>query len=451
MPHIPTTKPPSLAGYYQSRYPNYHYADHIGKIVEALEGLQPKDALILNIPPRHGKSDTLAAFLEWRLGTNELETVMYASYTASLAYKRSRIIRNEIATGKAFRKYFYTTELTEDATAVTFWELKRGGGFIASGVGGSITGMGASLAVIDDPIKDRKEAESPLKRENVIDWFTSALLTRLTPDANLVIIQTRWHVNDLTGWVLEQIQKEPNFAGFNWKTLIMPAIDEEGRALWSERYDLEWLKRRKETNEWDFASLYQQTPIVRGGTVFRDIYYYKQLPDSGYKKAIAVDLAYTKKSHADYTVILKGLEKNGVLYVTGMQRMQAEITVVLASLKQHQYEYSAKLHTRTGGQEKAIVEFLTREGLNLKSEPTEGDKLSNAQPVASAWNNGKILLPERASWLEDFAKEVSNFTGVGDKNDDIVDALTTLWNTLVAKPPTTSYQETMQALRVLNK
>ena len=124
---------------------------------------------------------------------------MYASYTASLAYKRSRIIRNEIATGKTFRSSFPHTKLTGDAKAVTFWELLQGGGFIASGVGGSITGMGSSLPVIDDPLKGRKEAESQLIRQNVIDWFTSDLLTRLTPNANLIVVQTRWHPNDLTG------------------------------------------------------------------------------------------------------------------------------------------------------------------------------------------------------------------------------------------------------------
>ena len=452
-PQIPptiTTNPPTLAEYYKCRYPNYHYAAHIQQIVNVLEELKPKDALILNIPPRHGKSDTVAAFLEWRLGIDSVETVMYASYTASLAYKRSRIIRNEIATGRAFRSKFTHTKLTGDAKAVTFWELLQGGGFIASGVGGSITGMGASLAVIDDPLKGRKEAESQLVRQNVIDWFTSDLLTRLTPNANLVVIQTRWHPNDLTGWLLEQIAKEENFAGFNWKKLIMPAIS-EGRALWPERFNLEWLEQRKKANEYDFASLYQQDPIPRGGAVFRDAHYYSELPKEGFKKAIAVDLAYTSKKHADYTVILSGLAKGGKLYVTDMQRVQEQISVVTVMLKQRQHEERATVHTRIGGQEKAVVEFLEREGLSIDSQPTEGDKFSNAQPVATAWNRGDILLCESAAWVGELLNEVLNFTGVEDKHDDIVDTLVTLWKALIGMPQTPTYQETLQALQVLNR
>ena len=429
--NTPTTNPPTLAEYYKCRYPNYHYAAHIQQIVATLEESKPKDALILNIPPRHGKSDTVAAFLEWRLGIDSLETVMYASYTASLAYKRSRIIRNEIATGRAFRSSFTHTKLTGDAKAVTFWELLQGGGFIASGVGGSITGMGASLAVIDDPLKGRKEAESQLIRQNVVDWFTSDLLTRLTPNANLVVIQTRWHPNDLTGWLLEQIQKEENFAGFNWKKLIMPAINPKGEALWPERFNLEWLEQRKKANEYDFASLYQQSPIPRGGAVFRDAHYYTELPKEGFKKAIAVDLAYTSKKHADYTVILQGIFYQDTLYIVDMQRLQGEISTVANILRQHQYESKAMIYTRTGGQEKAVLELLQNEGLNVYGDPTQGDKFSNAQPAATAWNRGAILLPENANWIGNFLNEVLNFTGINDASDDIVDALVTLYTSIV--------------------
>ena len=200
-----------------------------------------------------------------------------------------------------------------------------------------------------------------------------------------------------------EIKRDPNFLNVEWKPIKMPAINEDDEALWPERYPLETLEKIREADEFAFAALYQQDPIPEGNAIFRDTYYYTEIPHEarvkGFKHVTVVDLAYTSKTVADFTVILEGIFYEDRLYVVDMQRLQRDISVVANILKQKQYETKSPIFTRTGGQEKAVVQLLRKEGVNLADLPTKGDKLSNAQPVATAWNRGVILVNKNAKWL----------------------------------------------------
>ena len=195
-----------------------------------------------------------------------------ARYNVNLARRHSRQIRNELMTGQTFP----AVALAEDSRAATDWTLSvsAGGRFRAAGVG--ITGMGARFAVIDHPIEDRKAAESETIRSDLWERFTSALLTRLSPDACLVLMHTRW-AGDLAGQVPARLAEgdTEELVALNWSHLNLPAPAEdddplgrpEGEAPVPERHDLKRLHDIRDTNPYDFASLYQQRPQVRGGTV----------------------------------------------------------------------------------------------------------------------------------------------------------------------------------------
>ena len=167
---------PDFPTYWQARYPKYEYAPHVEILASKLSALRPGDALVINMPPRHGKSETVKAYLEWMLGKDPSTGVMFASYSGALANQASRQIRNEVQSGHAFTQHFPHVQLAPDAKKVQQWRLREGGGLIASGVGGSLTGMGARIGVIDDPLKGSAASripENPRRLRRLVSERTS--------------------------------------------------------------------------------------------------------------------------------------------------------------------------------------------------------------------------------------------------------------------------------------
>ena len=400
--------------------------------------MQPGDGLILNVPPRHGKTDSVSAFIEHEIGQYPDHSAIYATYGADLTNEVSRKIRDSVKDEPAFKQYFPNVTLSETSFAVKRWATNYNGLFLPTSIGGSITGKGqmANIAVVDDPIKDYEEALSKTARDKANRWFFVTFLSRVTPMTKLIVNQARWHHSDVTGMLLRKIAKDPYYLGLKWKVLTLQGLTkaEDGTevALWPKLWPAWILQKRREAEPRAFEAVYQQNPVAEDAIVFRDAYYYQSdaLPRAGYKKLIAVDFAYSKKSHSDWTVILTALyaPQNAQFFITDMVRVQTPIEKTLGLLRASQEASGGTcIYTRTGGQEEAIVDLIAREGIAIVSERTKGDKLTNAQPVARAWNQGKILLPETANWVEVFLDEVQNFTGVGDSHDDIVDALVTIY------------------------
>ncbi len=242
--------------------------------------------LLVCMPPRHGKSTlTSHYFPAWYLGRFPERQVILASYQAGFAGTWGRRVRDTL---KELGPFAFGVQLAPGYTAGDQWRLRRVGqtrvlgGMQTAGAGGSITGKGADLLLIDDPIKNDLEARSPRIRQRIWDWYQTTAYTRLEPAGGVVLVMTRWHRHDLAGRLLEQAQTH----GEHWETVILPARAREddplGRAvdapLWPERFSAERLEAIRQTVGPDhFASLYQQHPRPDGGAEWPSSYFPPEL------------------------------------------------------------------------------------------------------------------------------------------------------------------------------
>lgn len=256
-----------LIAFTEYTFPGYRAAPHHRRIAEALERVERGKCkrLMICMPPRHGKSELASRrFPAYALGRNPARQVIAASYNGDLAGDFGRDVRNIVAEAE-FRALF-PVSLAADSKAANRWHTDGGGMYVAAGVGTAVTGRGAHILLIDDPFKDREEADSELRRKRVWDWYTSTAYTRLMPGGAIVLINTRWHEDDLAGRLLAQ-QKQ---GGDQWEVLSLPAIDSRGQALWPDDYPLERLLEIKAVlPERDWNALYQQDPTPDDGTYFR--------------------------------------------------------------------------------------------------------------------------------------------------------------------------------------
>ena len=308
----------SLLGFTEYTNPAYQRAQHHEQIAAKLEAVERGDIdrLMIFMPPRHGKSELASKrFPAWCLGRNPKRQIIAASYNSDLANDFGRNVRNIVAEPE-FGQVFPSVSLAPDSQAANRMNTNHGGAYVAAGVGTAVTGRGAHIALIDDPFKDREEADSERRRELVWDWYRSTLYTRLMPGGAIVLIQTRWHEDDLAGRILEQ-------EGDQWEVLELPAINDAGEALWPDWYPVEALNRIKATvgpREW--SALYQQRPQPDEGTFFKREWFgeWKQLPDLRYYGTS--DYAVTDGG-GDYTVHrVWGIAPNGDVYRVAGYRAQ---------------------------------------------------------------------------------------------------------------------------------
>lgn len=392
----------------------YSAPEHLSAVVPYLEAVdETPQFFAFSAPPRHGKSVLLCHFLARYIARYPNKRVAYCCYSADLAEFMSseiKIIAKNIG-----------VELDPQAKGKGFWRTTRGSTLLAVGPGGGFTGRGADLVVIDDPYKSRAEAESGIVRENVWNWFTAVAVTRREPGASIVITHTRWNPDDLIGRVSKQHDRP---------YINLPALDQDGNALWPERFDVPALKEtRTILGEYDWASLYMGEPRARGGAVFGDCYIYtdEELEKVKFVKyAIGIDCAYTKKTHADYSVaVVLGFDEGGNAWVLDVRRRQCEAPEFERVLRELRLSYvGAPIFWFTGGTEKAVADFFINRGVPVKAEPAKEDKFVRAQAVAAAWNAGRVLVPaSHRPWSDVFIAEVLAFTGLDDPHDDQVDAL----------------------------
>lgn len=294
-------------------------AMHIKKIAKALEDVEQGKIkrLMIFLPPRHGKT-TLASemFPAWFLGRNPDKSIIFTTYSQEFANNIGRKVRNIVASNE-YKNIFPSTILSDDSSAASRFHTSKGGVYYAVGAGASITGRGAHILLIDDLIKNREEADSSLIRQKHKDWFSSVAYTRLEPNGAIVIIQTRWHNDDLSGWLLKEKKED-------WTVISMPAItrDNEGMeyALWPERYPLSNLKEIQNTiSSRDWSALYMQSPQEGSNQVFKEehMQYYRENPSlSDLNVYIFVDPANSKEKYSDNTaIVVIGAGKDGNIYL----------------------------------------------------------------------------------------------------------------------------------------
>jgi hypothetical protein len=254
----------SLLGFTSYTNPLYEAAGHHRRICEKLEAVERGeiDRLMIFMPPRHGKSELASKrFPAWCLGRNPQRQIIAASYNSDLANDFGRNVRN-IVDEPEFREVFGNVSLATDSHAANRMNTNYGGAYVAAGVGTAVTGRGAHIALIDDPFKDREEADSERRRDLVWDWYRSTLFTRLMPGGAIVLIQTRWHEDDLAGDC-----SRPRTIG---RCLSFPRLTRTAGHCGLNGTGNRPLARIKATigpREW--SALYQQKPQPDEGTFFQ--------------------------------------------------------------------------------------------------------------------------------------------------------------------------------------
>jgi len=275
-------------------YTGYQKNWHTEILCEALEAVESGKIrfLIIEMPPRHSKSLHVSQlFPAWVMGRDEDVPMIIASYSGDLAVSHGRETRNLIDSEEY--QNIFKTKLAPDSKAKGTWNTTGRGAYNAAGVGGSITGKGAKIFIIDDPFKDRKEAESILIRDGRDSWRKSVARTRLTPDGAMVILHTRWHDDDMIGRIVHDDDWVDYFKWKQgekgtWVRLTLPAIAEvdepfrkQGEALWPGRYDLEELALiKKDLGGYEWSALYQQSPVDDEHRVFHlEWFQYREMAD----------------------------------------------------------------------------------------------------------------------------------------------------------------------------
>ena len=289
--------------------PNWHH-DLIGKELEHIEIFKDRDykILIVSVPPRHGKSQQCSIdFPAWYLGRNPDREIITASHTAELAQTFGGKTREKVSS-EEYKLIFPETTLKEDEKARGRWRTNRGGSYLSVGIGGPITGYGANVFLIDDPVKNREEAESKVFQEKTWDWFISTAYTRLEPNGIVILITTRWNLNDLAGKILTHPELTERV-----KVIRLPAIAEEDEinrkkeeALWPERYPISVLKEIQQTlGPYEFSALYQGSPIMSSIQEFKNNWFkYRdenEVNSLSTRRFLTIDTALSKLSQADYT------------------------------------------------------------------------------------------------------------------------------------------------------
>jgi predicted phage terminase large subunit-like protein len=321
-------------------------------------------------------------------------------------------------------------KLNPDRQAVHEWETAQGGGYRAVGIGGGLTGTGADILLIDDPIKNAMEANSRGKRENDWEWYQTTGYTRLMPGAGVLVIQTRWHEDDLSGRLLEAMKTGE---GDDWEIIVYPAIaekDEEhrkiGEALHPDRYNLDKLQRiRKAIGLRAWTALYQQNPSPEEGTLFKKHWWklYKKLPSRFARSILSWDTTFKGGENNDFVVGF-GIGKIGAdYYVFDRYKEQADYVESVPAIKSQAERFPdarpVLIEDKANGP--AIISSLKGKVPGVIPFDPEGSKESRANVAALVAEGGNIHLPEDAPWLEDFIEEFKQFPK--GKHDDQVDAL----------------------------
>jgi predicted phage terminase large subunit-like protein len=429
---------------------------------EVAVGKSPR--LMLLMPPRHGKSELASRnFPAWHMGQYPDHELIACSYNVSLAMDFSRKVK-QIVSDPLYGTVFDTKLDPNNQSAESWGVLDNRGGYVAAGIGGPITGKGAHVLLIDDPVKNAEEADSPDTREKVWQWYLSTAYSRLSPGGGVLVIQTHWHDDDLAGR-LQTMMKEGSDDEHvdQFEVIKYPAIAEadeylnhdtdlieydappdapntllrcKGEALHPERYDLDKLLRIKAQNKggrW-WSALYQQNPVPDDGGYFtKDQFRQSQLPQIKDSYVyIAWDFAISEKKQNDYTVGTVGLQdSNDVLHVADQLRFKSGdaffIVESILNLSMKWYSPTLILGFEDGQIYRAIEALLKKRMRERKFYPSIvvlrpiTDKMARARPLQGRMQQGMVSFSSAAPWYESMKTELLRFpAGV---HDDQVDSL----------------------------
>lgn len=419
---------------------------------DVVAGRNPR--LMIMAPPRSGKSELFSRrFPAWVFGKNPDMQIIASSYSADLSSRMNRDVQR-IIDDEQYQAVFPKTRLNgKNIVTVSGKALRNSeifeivghtGAYRSAGVGGGITGMGADIAIIDDPVKDAKEANSPTIRDAVWDWYTTTLYTRLSPKSGVLLGMTRWHEDDLAGRLIEAMRGD----GDKWRIVRFPAIAEEdeehrkeGEALHPERYDVEKLQGvRRAVGSHTWNALYQQRPTSKGGQILRGDWLPRfSIPPVFKRVAMYADTALKTSEANDYSVLLlAGLAENGGVFVLDVQRGKWEgyelERRVIDFWNKHRRLNPVHFMIEDKASGTGLIQSLKRQqSIPVRATSPTKDKFTRVIEVQGYFESGYVHLPGNAEWVSDFVKEMEAFTATNShKHDDQVDAVVMAVNDLIA-------------------
>ena len=421
----------------QTMWPGFIHGDHHALMAAKFEEIASGKIkrLIINMPPRHTKSEFASYLLPaWYLGKFPNKKIIQCSNTAELAVGFGRKVRN-LVDGENYGKVFPNVSLRSDSKAAGRWSTNANGEYFAIGVGGTVTGKGADLLIIDDPHSEQEAALAagdPAVFDKVYEWYTSGPRQRLQPGGSIVVVMTRWSKRDLTGKICQAMIDRD---GDEWEIISLPAIKRNEKPLWPEFWSYDELcKLRIELPLSKWQAQYQQDPTSEEGAIVKREWWQvweKETPPPCHYIIQSWDTAFTKSERADYSACTTW----GVFY---LNENEQDPNIILLdalkermefpTLKERAYEMykdwqpdSFIVEAKASGA--PLIFELRRMGIPVQEfTPTRGnDKISRVNSVSDLFASGKVWAP-RKRWAEEVVEELAAFPN--SDHDDLVDSTT---------------------------
>lgn len=438
----------SLLDFTTYTFPGYETNWHHELLCDKLDQLINRKIkrLMVFLPPRHGKSELGSRRLPaYALGRNPDESIISASYGADLAGRMNRDVQR-IIDSPEYRELFPETQLYGKnirtvaqgsylRNSEIFEIVGHRGVYRSAGVGGGITGMGCTFGIIDDPIKNRAEADSQTYRNAIWDWYTSTFYTRLEKNAVILIILTRWHEDDLAGRLLAQAKADPT--ADQWEVVDLQAIKdvdkpgdprEFGEALWPGKYTIEDLSRIKAVvGSRDWEALYQQRPAPAEGNIIDRGWwqYYEKAPAFLDEVIQSWDCAFKDKDTSDFVVGQVWGRKGANKYLLDQVRGRMDLPTTMKAIESLSAKWpqarAKYIEDKANGP--AVIQMLKDKIPGLIPVEPQGGKIVRAQAVTPDIEAGNAYLPDPsvAPWVHDFVEECSAFPN--GAHDDQVDSM----------------------------
>ena len=426
---------------------SYRDGSHIRAIAHTLKGVNEGSCkrLMLMLPPGSMKSILLMMFVAWCLGRNPTWRVIWISHTADKAQDCSSRIRDLIMAAE-FQEIFPHIRLRDDKSGITAWQLTTGGSFLPKGVGQSLAGYRFNLGVMDDPLSEQT-AKSDVEREKVNKWYGPGFRSRKLPDSRIVLVNTRWHVKDPSGFLLDMAARNKRVD--QWDVISIPAVLDkegskylgipEGSSYWPEYMTMEDLVATREgLTRGDWASLYLQSPVPDEGNVFmKDNFmdWDEDEPPECDEVIQTLDTAFSERNTADFSVI----QTWGIFYLKlsdDKGREYEEPNAILLNQIRGRWSYP-DLRRRAQEQNKqfrpdrviveakasgqSLIQDLRLNGIPVLPFQPDRDKIARAHAVTGIVERGRVWLPLRKKFAAELMQEVLEFPK--SAHDDAVDAM----------------------------
>ena len=427
----------SFMAFVKKVWPSFIEGSHHKRMAKAFERVARGECkrLIINMPPRHTKSEFASYLLPaWFLGNFPEKKVIQTSHTAELAVGFGRKVRN-LVDQDVYTEIFPGVGLQQDSKAAGRWNTNKGGDYFAIGVGGAVTGKGADILIIDDPHSEQEAAmaaSNPEIYDKVYEWYTSGPRQRLQPGGSIVIVMTRWAARDLTGQVVKSAAQR---SGEEWEVIEFPAILPSGNPLWPQFWSLEELAAlREELPNSKWQAQYQQNPIGNESAIIkRDWWKWwdKDNPPQCDYILQSWDTAFEKTQRADYSAgttwgIFNCEEDNFApnIILLNTYKKRVEFPELKRDVLREYNEYepdSLIVEKKASGA--PLIYDLRAMGIPVQEyTPGKGqDKIARLNSVSDIIASGKVWVPQ-TRWAEELVDEVAAFPS--GEHDDLVDATT---------------------------